>query len=53
MGPGTAGCQYVKWALPIFFSIGVAKLHATEKVLNQKGLFDFTPAESLFEASIP
>jgi hypothetical protein len=53
MGAGTVGCQYVKWALAIFFSICVAKLHAAEKVLNQKGLLDFAPTVSLFEASFP
>jgi hypothetical protein len=53
MVPGAVGRQYVKWAVLIFFSIGVAELHATEKVLNQKGLFDSAPAERLFEASIP
>jgi hypothetical protein len=51
--PGIVGCQYVKWALPNFFSIGVEKLRARENVLNQKGLFDFAPAERLFEAAIP
>ena len=45
MGPGTRGCQYVKWVVPNIFSIVVAKLHVTEKVLNQKGLFDFTSVE--------
>jgi hypothetical protein len=51
--PGRAGLQYVKWPLPNFFSNGVAKLHAREKVLNQKGLFDFGSAERLFRASNP
>ena len=43
MRPDAGGIQYVKWVLSYFFSIGVAKLHMTEKVLNQKGLFDFAP----------
>jgi hypothetical protein len=45
MASATDGLQYVKWAALIFFSIEVAKLPAPKKVLNQKGLFDFTSVE--------
>jgi hypothetical protein len=45
MASATDGLQYVKWAAPNFFSVEVAKLPAPKKVLNQKGLFDFTSVE--------
>ena len=57
MASATDGLQYVKWVVPHFFSVGVAKLHAPKKVLNQKGLFDFASVErssqAAFEGTIP